>query len=236
MFSVVSFVFFMGAALLAYLSNMLYAWELIFVFVLCVPIYWYTKRDKHVYGFLFATQTISIVTRFLVCARITALLDLETPISIETSIIRQFSGVVSILSWLVWLTYVGIVNIQTAKAQVAKLNDMDTVNRDKTMIRATNLFSTTGVTVIVLLMVSLQAFNLNNYVLNIMLFEVIVVCAAIGVYMMQATIIRKRKEEIAVSDMKAESVAVVCEDLTEEEEEKISPNINLNATDLKKHF
>jgi hypothetical protein len=128
------------------------------------------------------------------------------------------------------------VNIQTAKAQVAKLNDMDTVNRDKTMIRATNLFSTTGVTVIVLLMVSLQAFNLNDYVLNIMLFEVIVVCAAIGVYMMQATIIRKRKEEIAVSDMKAESVAVVCEDLTEEEEEKISPNINLNATDLKKHF
>lgn len=221
---------YIGLCLLAYLMNMIYGWELIFTALFLLPIHAYAKSNKCIVNMFLNTQTAMLIIRYGVSTIVAFKVDdVSLPITMDDLIIRQFAGIVTIVGWFIWLAVTGCVVYVTAKSQSAKCKTIKELERSKPIIHAINLFSVTTVIVIVSVIVAGQAYTLNEYYWNLLVFVAVAVMVAIAVYGMQINIICERKEQIIL----AEKDDLVMIDLDDESDE-IKKDIKENGTPLAK--
>lgn len=221
---------YIGLCLLAYLMNMLYGWEMIFTALLLLPIYAYAKSNKRIINAFICVQTLMLFVRYAVSTIIGVKFpDIVKPISMDDTIIKQFSGLSTIAGWFIWLALTGVIVYVTAKSSSAQCKTIKELENSKPIIHAINLFSVTTVIVIISIVVAGQAYALNGYYWNLLVFVLVAIMIAIAVYAMQINIIRERKEQIIL----AEKDDLVMIDLDDKSDE-IEKDIKENGTELAK--
>lgn len=221
---------YIGLCLLAYLMNMLYGWEMIFTALLLLPIYAYAKSNKRVMNTFICIQTIALFARYAVSTVVgVKFTNIVKPISMDDTLIKQFSGITTIVGWFIWLALTGGIVYVTAKSCSAQCKTIKELENSKSIIHAINLFSVTTVIVIISVVVAGQAYALNDYYWNLLVFVLVAIMIAIAVYAMQINIIRERKEQIIL----AEKDDLVMIDLDDKSEE-IEKGIKENGTELAK--
>lgn len=210
MISIVMLCMYIGFSLLTYLMSMMQGWELIFTLMFAFPVWYYARRHKVLWNVLFLVQTLALTLRIGVCTVVAYKVGgITPPITMDITIIQQFCGVTAIVGWLIWLVCTAVTLLSTVKSRVKKHNTISSLERDRDIIHATNLFSVTTVIVIIDMVVATQAYALNDYYKNTITFIAIVIAIAIAVYMSQVSMIRAKKEEIIVKEKNRDELEII---------------------------
>lgn len=216
MISIVMLCVYIGFSLLTYLMSMMQGWELIFTLMFAFPVWYYARRHNVLWNVLFLVQTLALTLRIGVCTVVAFKVGgITPPITMDITLIRQFSGVTAIVGWLVWLICTAVALLSTVKCKVRKHETIKSLEHDRDIIHATNLFSVTTVIVIIDMVVATQAYALNDYYKNTITFIVVVIAIAIAVYMAQVSTIRAKKEEIILKEKNRDDLEII--DLAEDE-------------------
>lgn len=210
MISIVMLCMYIGFSLLTYLMSMMQGWELIFTLMFAFPVWHYARRHNVLWNILFLVQTLALTLRIGVCTVVAYKVGgITPPITMDITIIRQFCGVTAIVGWLIWLVCTAVTLLSTVKSRVKKHNTISSLERDRDIIHATNLFSVTTVIVIIDMVVATQAYTLNDYYKNTITFIAIVIAIAVAVYMAQVSAIRAKKEEIIVKEKNRDELEII---------------------------
>lgn len=210
MISIVMLCVYIGFSLLTYLMSMLQGWELIFTFMFALPVWCYAKKHNVLWNVLFLVQTLALTLRIGVCTVVAYKVGgITPPITMDITLIRQFCGVTTIIGWLIWLMCIAVTLLSTVKFRVKKHDTISSLECDRDIIHATNLFSVTTVIVIIDMVIATQAYALNDYYKNTITFIAIVIAIAIAVYMAQVSTIRSRKEEIIVKEKNSDGLEII---------------------------
>lgn len=197
MITMVVFIVMINMYLFAYLAGMVCGWELIFPFVMAVPIYAYERSQNKVWLALFTTQCVGILSRIALTSYVGLTQSGVTlPLTMDQTLVRQFCGMSNIIAWLLWYIIAGLFMIVTAKNSLVMAKTIKAIDRNRHIIHATNLFSVTTVIVIIQLTVSIQAYALNEQYANMIVFIGIILVTSVACYIMQTQLIRDRKTEI----------------------------------------
>ena len=208
---------YIGLSLLSYLMDMSYPYEVIFTLMYAFPLYAYARRKKILWTSLFTIQALGIVGRYVVSTVVVLNGYCKvTPISMNIPIIKQMCGVVTIMTWLVWLTIAAYTTYNITKLSIGKAKVLTDVTENKNIIRSTNILSVTSVITIINLLVTVKAYSLSDYAIHIIVFEMIVILISMETFMEQSNMIRRYKEKlITKSDLKVTVVDLDKEDESE---------------------
>lgn len=208
MISLILVYVFMGVGLLAYVTDLLRGWEMIFIAMFIIPMLLYAKSNKNIWGALMGVQIFQIILRFVLATAIALNVPgVETPITMDTVLIKQFCGISMIVSWFIWLACVYGTLIGTTKNVCRNSFSIVEISHSHAIVHATNLFNSTAVIVMINLVVATQAYAFNDNCANIIAFIIIVVAVSVAGYLSQINIIRKRKEEFIVAEKLAKETA-----------------------------
>lgn len=217
MITIVAGCAYIGLSLLSYLMDMSNPYEVIFTLMYTFPLYAYARRKEVLWTSLFTVQTLGIIGRYIVST--TVVLNgycSVAPISMSIPVIKQMCGVVTIIVWIIWLTIVAYTAYNTTKLSVGKAKLITDITENKSIIRSTNVLSVTSVITIINLLVAVKAYSLSDYVLHIIVFEMVVILISVGTFFEQSNMIRCRKEKLILkSDLKVTIVDLDKEDKSE---------------------
>lgn len=196
--------FFIGINLLLYSMQMMQGWELIFTAMYCFPIYCYGKHRYKVWSTLFGVHTLFALLRLVVCTYIGLNFEaVPRPIVFDTTIIRQFCGIVMIVSWIVWLIVMGIFFLYTTSKRVVEYTtDIEGLNNDKDIIHATNMFVVTVVITFINMIVAVQSYALNLQSVHILAQILFIVIVSMCFMIASSDTVRTRKEKILEEEKK----------------------------------
>lgn len=200
MITIFIFIVYVAICFLMYLMNMFYPSELIptAMFVLCL--YCYRRNNKSlIQGFLFI-QSVMLFIRFIVATIIGVTIpSVPKPLTLDSLIIKQFSGLITIFGWILWLFCITAYMYALTKKETEKCNSIDEIVHNKAIIHITNLYTVSSTTAIIFMIVASYVYSLTDYYKNMLVFILSIVLLSIGTHMMEIAVIRKRKEAIIMA-------------------------------------
>lgn len=178
-------------------NNIMFPWEIVFPLILSVPILLYGRNSfKSLLILYMASQSVTIIARYLMLPILVENYQLLTPVSKDTILVRQCIGLSQIIGWVAWSVVIIIYCRYYIRKIINEQTDFDAVMHNKKIARLINIYSLTSATMIIFFPVSILAFNLYNYSNQIIIFITISLICIIAVFIEITKTIRIKKEEL----------------------------------------
>lgn len=178
-------------------NNIMFPWEIVFPLILSVPILLYGRNSfKPLLILYMASQSVTIITRYLMLPILIENHQLLTPVSKDTILVRQCIGLSQIIGWVVWNVVIIIYCRHYIRKIINEQTDFASVMNNKKISRLINIYSLTSATSIIFFPVSILTFKLYDYSNQIIIFITISLICIIAVFIEITKTIRTKKEEL----------------------------------------
>lgn len=169
--------------------------ELVFLMSFTLPIIVYAKNNAHIWGCYFFVQAVTLVSRVPICTAVAAKIHTTyEPITIHNQVFLQIAGLTMIIGWFIWLLCTGVIVMGTCRSKLDMCDNVDELKGDMTIYRANCILGLTATLIVVQLVLSLAAYSLINFSENIVIFIVLAIVVAIGIYKHEVNIINEKRQ------------------------------------------